>query len=181
MKKIQREAILAYLADGLIKNGSWCGETHLQKATYFLQELMEVPTEFEFILYKHGPFSFDLRDELTTMRANGLLELVVRHPQYGSSLIPTQFSQEFRNQFPKTLARYREQIDFVSTELGEKNVSELERLGTALFITLEEGPTSQESRARRLIEIKPHIGFDEAYAAVRQLDSIVERSRGVAA
>ena len=48
MKRLQRAAIVTELAEQLTAQGSWCGETHLQKATYFLQELLEVPTGFEF-------------------------------------------------------------------------------------------------------------------------------------
>jgi hypothetical protein len=31
------------------------GEAHIQKIGYFLQDLMGVPLEAEYILYKHGP------------------------------------------------------------------------------------------------------------------------------
>ena len=61
MERLQRAAILTELMDRLRADGSWCGETHVQKATYFLQEVLGVQTGFEYILYKHGPYSFDLR------------------------------------------------------------------------------------------------------------------------
>ena len=56
----------------------WSGETHLQKATYLACWLVDIPFDFDFILYKHGPFSFELRDELGSMRADRLLD---REPQ----------------------------------------------------------------------------------------------------
>lgn len=31
-------------------HSGWCGETHLQKAIYFLQTLLNVPTDFDYIL-----------------------------------------------------------------------------------------------------------------------------------
>src|SRR5712692_9118533 len=105
MRRLQRIVILADLASRLGKYGSWCGETHLQKATYFLQELGKVPLGYSFVLYKHGPFSFDLRDELTAMRADGLLELRPQ-PPYGPSLVPTERASEFARRFPKTLGKY---------------------------------------------------------------------------
>ena len=64
MTRLQRVAVLTKLTEKLHESGSWCGETHLQKAAYFLQELFNVLLVYEFILYKHGPFSFALRDEL---------------------------------------------------------------------------------------------------------------------
>lgn len=91
MNRLKKDALLCELADQLRHSGSWCGETHVQKATYFLQELRRVPLEFEFVLYRHGPFSFDLRDELTAMRADGFLDLSERGP-YGPSLVPTRMS-----------------------------------------------------------------------------------------
>ena len=59
MDRLRRAAILTQLVGNLRREGSWCGETHVQKATFFLQELMEVPLGFNFVLNKHGPFSFD--------------------------------------------------------------------------------------------------------------------------
>ena len=82
MDRFDRAAVLTELADRLRANGSWTGETHLQKATYVLQELLMVPLNFEFVFYKHGPFSFDLREELTSMRADGFLVQVPQDP-YG--------------------------------------------------------------------------------------------------
>src|SRR6266545_4036200 len=64
MKRLQRAALLTELVEQMRAHDSWCGETHLQKATYFLQELLDVEMDYDFVLYKHGPFSFDLRDEL---------------------------------------------------------------------------------------------------------------------
>jgi uncharacterized protein YwgA len=60
MDRLRRAAILTRLIEQLRNGGSWCGETHVQKATFFLQELLNVPLSLDFILYKHGPFSFDL-------------------------------------------------------------------------------------------------------------------------
>ena len=84
MDRLRRAALLTRLIELLRKKGSWCGETHIQKSTFFVQNLMKVPLSFDFILYKHGPFSFDLRDELTGLRADGLIRLEPQWP-YGPS------------------------------------------------------------------------------------------------
>jgi uncharacterized protein YwgA len=75
----------------LKERDSWCGETHIQKAVYFLQELLQVRLGFEFIMYKHGPYSFELTDELTTLRANRLLRLIPREG-YGPSIVVNEES-----------------------------------------------------------------------------------------
>ena len=173
MNRLQRAAVLTQLAHELADQGSWCGETHLQKATYFLQELLEVPTEFEFTLYKFGPYSFDLGDELTALRADELLDLKVRHPSYGPSYVPTETSQSLRARYPFTLRKYGELISFVATKLGRKGVTELERVATALYVTLEMPENDAVTgRARRLRELKPHVPLEAAKAAVEEFDEI---------
>ena len=68
MDRIKNVAILLQLIGSLKKYGSWGGETHVQKATYSLQQLKSVPLNFHFVLYKHGPFSFDLRDPFRQLK-----------------------------------------------------------------------------------------------------------------
>jgi uncharacterized protein YwgA len=175
MNRFKIAALLSELAEQLRARGSWCGETHLQKATFFLQELRSVPLEFEFILYKHGPFSFDLRDELTAMRADGFFDLSERGP-YVPSLVPTKRSWELRNDYPKTLAKYESDIEFVCDSLGNRNVAELEKLATALYVYFQSPSRTPRVRAKILNELKPHISFSDSLEAVNQVDLIVERS-----
>ena len=176
MKRSQRAAILTLLNREMLRKGSWCGETHIQKATFFLQDLLGVGAGFDFILYRHGPFSFDLRDELSSMQADDLLELAVRREGYGPTYMPTPFSQTFLERFPKTTARYLEQIRFIADELSDKGVAELERLATAFFIADREGVSDTARRAHRLVELKPHVSLSDARAACEQVDLLVERS-----
>jgi uncharacterized protein YwgA len=178
LKRFQRAAVLLELVGQMGKSGSWCGETHLQKATYFLQELLKVPTGFDFILYKYGPFSFELRDELTAMRADGLVELRPQ-PPYGPSLVTTEEGRELKTEYPKTLKENGRAIRFVVDQLGDKNVSELEQLATALFVTLENQARSEDERAEEIIGLKPHITLEAAEAAVREVETIIEASEQV--
>lgn len=171
MRRLQRAVVLLRLADELRARGSWCGETHIQKATYFLQELFGVPTEYGFLLYKHGPFSFELRDELTAMRADGLMELLPQ-PPYGPSLVATPAGRELEREYPKTLKKYKKEIDFVANQLGRRDVSELERLATALFVTLQGGDASVEERAEEITYLKPHIDLQSAEAAVNKVEQM---------
>src|ERR1700679_4231265 len=89
MNRLQRAAVLLTLLAALKQRGSWCGETHLQKSVYFLQELLGVDLGFPFVLYRHGPYSFEISDDLTALRADLLLNLKLRLP-YGPSLEPSE-------------------------------------------------------------------------------------------
>jgi hypothetical protein len=180
MNRLHKAAVLTELADQLHRHGSWCGETHLQKATYFLQELQRVPLEFGFILYTHGPFSFDLRDELTALQADGLLEVRPQPYPYGPSLLPTASSLPFRERYPVTLKPYRPCLDFVARTFAGRGVSALERLATAWYVSQESPrPATVDERSRRLHELKPHVSLTEAKEAVQEVDQIECEARGL--
>jgi hypothetical protein len=173
---VAQEAVLVGLARRLHDRGSWSGETHLQKATYLLHELRDVPFDFNFILYnyKHGPFSFELRDELGSMRADRLLEREVQPPPYGPRIIVTDRDRELEGRFARTMDRYGESLDWVADQLGDRGVVELERLATALWVTRELGEgTDVDARAARLHEVKPHVTVPVAADAVREIDGML--------
>jgi uncharacterized protein YwgA len=177
MKRLQRDTVILSLIENLRAKGSWCGETHIQKATYFIQELLRVPLEFDFVLYKHGPYSFDLSDELTAMRADAILKLQPQPPPYGPSFIHGKGSKLIKKLYPKTLKKYNPMVKFVANKLGDKGVTELERLATALYVTREiNTDNSIESRAQCIHKLKPHVSLDEARDAVRVVDTFIEES-----
>src|SRR4029079_4734244 len=115
------------LIDAMRGAGSWCGETHLQKGTYFLQKLLEVPTDFNFILYKHGPFSFDLRHAIATMRSDLFIEIDIQQYPYGPRIDLTNQGRALGSEYSDLVARYRPRIDFVAEHLRGGKVAELER------------------------------------------------------
>ncbi|MDR3566900.1 MAG: hypothetical protein P4L43_02625 [Syntrophobacteraceae bacterium] len=174
MEKYQRASILFELIESLRKQGSWCGETHVQKAAYFLEALCGVPLHVGFILYKHGPFSFELRDELTELRADGLLVLQPQ-PPYGPRLNITIPGKTLKDRFPKTLDKYRSCISLVAEKFGQKGVSELECLATALYVTkTSQLPGSIMNRAKELNAAKPHIDLTVAQNAIEEIDIMLK-------
>ena len=46
MNRIQRAAILTGLVNALRERGSWCGETHIQKAVFFSKNLQKCHSVF---------------------------------------------------------------------------------------------------------------------------------------
>jgi uncharacterized protein YwgA len=181
MDQLQKAAVLTELMTQLRAQGSWCGHTHMQKTVYFLQEVLGIPTGFEYILYKHGPYSFDLAEELASLRGDYLMEFDHRSPGYGPSLVPTQTSAELRSRYPKTLARHAHQIAFIARAFGSKGVVDLERLATALYVTRELGGAADSTaRASRLHELKPHVSLQDALVAVREFDRIAAEAKSLA-
>src|SRR5437879_6450447 len=117
MNPQKRTAILLSLIEHLRERRSWCGETHVQKATYFLETLIGIPFGFDFMLYKYGPYSFELSDELVAMRADSLIRISL-NPPYGASLALGEGAEQLKKQFPRTLTQFERQIDFVARQLG---------------------------------------------------------------
>jgi hypothetical protein len=168
MEEIQRLVVIARLVDALRRHGSWCGETHVQKAMYLLQTLCAVPTGFSFVLYKHGPFSFDLRDTLNQMLGSGLLDIEQRQP-YGPTMIRTGAAERLEEGFPKTIGSVDGQIEFVGQLVGDSGVAELEREATAAFLVSQTPDRPDQGLAEELTRLKPHVTIDEALRAVRDL------------
>lgn len=169
--------LLAVLTEKLREQGSWAGETHLQKAAYFLQAMLGVPLGFRFTLYKYGPFSFDLRDKLAEMRSTGQLELVPQPAPYGPQLRTGRGVAQLRKRFPRTLRTFDPQLDYVANELGGLGVGALERLATALLVSEENPGKPVDERAAQLTVYKPHVALDAARQAVVQVDEMAGRAR----
>lgn len=178
MRSQKSSAVLLALITQLKKSGSWCGETHIQKSVFVFQELCDSLLTFEFVLYKHGPFSFDLRDKLTEMRADGLIELGFHPYPYGPSLVVTDEGKKFQSNYPKTIMSQKESLKFVATNLGKKKVDELERLATALYVTLREPGCEEdpEACAKKITELKPHIPLSNALEAKVIVDAMMSKA-----
>src|SRR5215831_16503577 len=165
-----RYAVILDLIKKLRAKGSWCGETHIQKAAFILQQISKSKLRYKFVLYKHGPYSFDLRDELTAMKASGIIEFAFPQQGYGPSVKPTKFGEKLHDVNKEEIGRYAKIIDFVATWFGSKDVRYLEKVATAFFISSKYTRAPVSSRAKKLISLKPHIDLVAAEEAVRIVD-----------
>ena len=169
MSNLEQSCLVLDLALALKANGSWAGETHVQKAGYFLNQLLQVPTGLHFILYKHGPFSFDLRELMTEMEANGFIKWIPQ-PPYGPSLGEGALSSTLKAKFAGLSDQFSTQIGFVARELGSRNVANLERVATALYVDAE--GYIGAARVGRILQLKPHVNSSLAEKAVEEFDEI---------
>lgn len=173
MNRLAQDAVLISLARRLRERGSWAGETHMQKAVYLVRELLEVPLDFTFILYKHGPFSFELRDELGTMQSDQLIAREAQPPPYGPRLTTTLRGEELEKRFPRTMQKYGPRLDWITNQLSNSRVIELERLATAMWVTRQLGEdASVQARAEAVNELKPHVSVEVAAKAVQKIDAL---------
>jgi hypothetical protein len=178
MDRLERSAIIIALIDRLKERGSWCGETHIQKAIYFLQELAGLQLGYRFVLYKHGPYSFDLNDEITAMRADALVRVEPQPHPYGPSLAPDDAGRQVERRYARAIAACEPALGEVADRLGPLGVVHLERLATALFVSHEAGmPRDLPGRAARLHALKPHVSAAEAAEALAAVDRMLAQMR----
>lgn len=166
-----RDALVAELVKRMRAQGSWGGETHIQKATFLLDEMLDVDLGLKHVLYMYGPFSFPLREELEEMRSRGLLKFELK-TGYGPRLVVTDAAEEHLiGQFPKTIEAHSDELDFVATHLKDSGVAVLEELTTALWVIREDPGRSVDANAERLNEIKPHVSIDRALEALAEISA----------
>lgn len=168
-----RCALIVNLVNELHFHGSWCGETHIQKAMYISQDLAKTNFGYKFVMYKHGPFSFDLKDELAAMRANGIIEFAFPQRGYGPSIHVTPFGERVYDTNQENIENYCVVNNFVAKWLATSDVRELERLATAYYVTKKNPRDSIVERAKKINSIKPHIDIAAAEEAIK----IVENER----
>jgi len=178
VNRLAQEAVLISLTRRLRERGSWAGETHVQKAAYLVRELLNVPLDFTFILYKHGPFSFELRDELGSMQSDRLLTREAQPPPYGPRLETTTRGEELEERFERTMQKYGPRLDWIADRIANCRVLELERLATAIWVTRQHGEdASVQTRAEALHELKPHVPVEVATEAVQEVDFLIADAR----
>ena len=171
MKSIDRRSLIIKLVAAMRKEGSWAGETHIQKCVFFIQEMLGVPMGYKFVLYKHGAYSFELRTDLASMRADLQLDVEPRYP-YGPSFILGQRGDQHSDQ----ASEYDTAVQFVSQELAAMEARDLERLSTALFVQSREFRSDDNEVASRVTEFKPHISATAARDAVETINSLNSRA-----
>ena len=168
---LEQQAIVVETIARLRSHGSWAGETHVQKSLFFLKNLLRVPLNYNFVLYKHGPYSFDLHHDVGKMRAYNFIGLEPRLP-YGPSFTHGDMAGKLLTRFGRTIKKHEHAIEFIASNFGNANVRELERYATALFVDLEFPNETPAHLVKKITELKPHIDEEEAAVAVQSIEQL---------
>ena len=169
----ETRVLLVDLVGKLNDAKSWSGETHIQKAAYFLLKLCDLELGFSFVLHKYGPYSFDLKNELLYLEAVGILDRK-ESPPFGSHFSPGDNAPLFKELVSGNTDKYFILIDWTIDRFYKNGprVSELERKATALY-ALTSFSGSEDDKASRIHEIKPYISKDEALQAIQFVSNII--------
>lgn len=165
----ERAAVLAAMITALHSAGSWCGETHIQKSIYLLQNAGDVDLGYEFVLYKHGPYSFDLATDIATLRSNNIVEFVVPIQGYGPSVQLTSIGVRIFERWRDFVCPILAKIKYIAEWFGKNDVRYLERIATAHYVGVMHQSNEPYALASELRRLKPHISEPDALDAVRSV------------
>lgn len=91
----------------------------------------------------------------------------MRSPDYGPRLKTTETARKWCRRHQASVNRATSAVEFVAGHFGERNVAELERLGTALYVLRKLGDERDTGElARHIVELKPHVELHQAREAV---------------
>jgi len=175
MKEGQKLRLLVSVVQMLNEAGSWTGRMHIHKLLYFAQELLGLESDYEFVLYQRGPYSFDLDADIRSLRSIGAVDITPK-PPYGPSYSVTDLGTVLGKRAPVT-EQMVAKLRALASELGPKQARDLELLATTLYVLKEETPESDKATVERVLSLKPQFPEDEAENALQQMKQIQARFR----
>ena len=180
MRRRQKIAVILQLMNEMWYQSKWCSESTIQMHVFFLQELMKVPLEFEFVLYRGAPFSFELSYLFPEMNSAKSIELVPQ-PRSRPQIKVTERGVRFYSAFDHDIAQYKTKIAFVPTTFRNKGVDELALVAIGFYVTMEFENCKNRIRERadRLVELEPHFDLSEAVDAINEVDEIVDMADAI--
>ena len=171
----EQHCLIAAMVERMRESDGWAGETHIQKGLYFWKTLCGAPFSYSFILYKHGPYSFDLHNDMGQMMADRILTLEPRYP-YGPSFLPGRSATSLAKRYEETLKRHRGSMEFIVTSVGNLDVRTLERYATALYVIKGHPGINDTELERMITKLKPHISSEQASEALRAVRILVDEA-----
>lgn len=172
MTTTQEMVLIGLIVKDLSDSGSWCGETHIQKTAYIAKHVLDVPMESEFVLYKHGPYSFDLNKSLAHMKARGVLSLKA-NPGYGPSYsLNLAYWESLFKIVNISIEKFSDVINKACVALAKKNVGELERIATAFFVIKNYSDLNIDQMANKINELKPHLSVELSRSSLNEAKEI---------
>jgi len=152
MTELLGYAIVLKAVHGLNAAKSWTGKTHVIKTLYIASTKADLP--FEFVLFKHGPYSFDANDAIEFMSAIKLLSLTAT-PPYGVQLKPGRLESVIDVDVDP---RVIEAIDRAVESVGDSDVKQLEAFATSIWVLEKQKPIHDAEWLKAVKELKPHLG-----------------------
>ena len=137
MDAISPETHVAIMARMVLKSKEQTiGRTQLMKLCYFLQEIEQVPIQYDFRLFNYGPFDSEVLSDLGTACSQNALkeQTVIYNRGYGYAITPGKSAENLSGALKPELAK---KVDVVVEAFFGEGAGELELKSTILFVDRE--------------------------------------------
>jgi hypothetical protein len=166
--EFQKHVLILAMIEALSAQGARCGKTAVVKGLLLAESAGLLEPRFRFFLYKHGPYSTEVLDDVERMVSYDAVAVEPGLDGYGVLLKPAKMASYVKQQSPLS-DEARAVIDRVCGFIRQRNVLHLERLATAAWIRTREAIDDPDDVAQRLHALKPHISLEAAREADRQV------------
>lgn len=174
MKESQRLGLLASIIQMLNDADSWTGRMHIQKLVYLAQRLLRLQSEYEFVLYQRGPYSFDLDADIRSLRSIGAVDIRPAPLPYGPKYLRTSLGGAISKLNPVE-EELNDNLATLASELGPKTASELELLATSHYVLHEGLSETDKDIVDRVVSLKPQFPPDQVEQALEQVRELEAR------
>ena len=134
------------------------GKIQLQKLTYFLQEEMDVPTEYPYRMHHYGPYSEGLETDTTRLKFAGYVDVQPDSGGYGFHITRTDNPRE---EWASLREPYSEEINRVVEIFAGRRIPELELMATIHYMRNLRPNLSNKELLEMVRALKPK--FSEGY------------------
>ena len=156
----ERVAVLTAIA----RRMGECGRTSLMKMAYLIQTVKEVPLGYDFELYLYGPYSTQVLNDLSIAVLWDALqeEYYSTGDGYGYKITLGHLADDLLQdpQIARLLEDHKDSIDWVVGRFKDYSASEMEAVGTIVWIDREFKGSKEKLSIDELLdvaqEIKPH-------------------------
>jgi len=169
---------LGILTELVERSSCKLGRTAIMKLAFLLQTLKGVPLDYNFRLYTYGPYDSDVLNDLGQAETLGAVKSkMVTYPHgYGYEFSIGPNCKVVKSFGRRELSKFNDSINWVLTEFGQRNASDLELLSTIIYAdrdALERHQRiSSDDLCRQVREIKPR--FTEEFVR-QQIASLAEK------
>jgi len=159
--------ILAVIED-FHANGKAVYKHQIQKVLYLLSIQGEVNVPFDFVLYRRGPYSFEVDAEIEQMLSYAAITRAASGA-YGTTFIPGRNAAFVHEHARAFTPAEQHAIHRICQFAAEQTPLELDRVSAAGWLRAREQLRDDQGIASRLRSLKSHVSNDEANTAAQSL------------
>jgi len=175
----KKQALVLFIVRKLSEQKGWHGPVFVQRFIYLLQELLDVPLDLFFILYKHGPYSFELAETLTFLTANYLLEFKLPLNHLSPTLVPGKHAAYYDKKFKAEMDAINPRVTWLITKVNDMDFGKLTLLTFALYVLkqLRVQGKDEKKLISEMHQIRPVFSKKQITEAVEALKKLMNEAQ----